>query len=118
MTPGHPPPLNEKKPFYKAILESSTPMLQPADGIPETDLLPSLLNLSKSPAESHDAWKIFTKAKSALQNGARLENISWRLYHMKLAKEKEINKKKKNIFGLPVVDFGLCRIIKKNGILF
>jgi hypothetical protein len=37
---------------------------------------------------SYDAWKIFTKAKSALQNGDRLENLSWRIYHMNIIKNR------------------------------
>lgn len=57
----------------------------PACQTPPDDLLPSLLSMSKSPTESFDAWKIFTKAKDALQDGVRLENISWRLYHMNIA---------------------------------
>jgi hypothetical protein len=42
---------------------------------------------SKSKQDSHDAWRLFSKAKGALEDGERLENISWRLFHMKLSKE-------------------------------
>lgn len=42
---------------------------------------------SKAGSESHDAWRLFSKAKNALEDGARLENLSWRLFHMKLMKD-------------------------------
>lgn len=42
---------------------------------------------SKAGLESHDAWRLFSKAKNALEDGARLENLSWRLFHMKVTKE-------------------------------
>ena len=49
----------------------------------------SLVDLVSSKAGSgcHDAWRLFSKAKNALEDGARLENLSWRLFHMKLSKE-------------------------------
>ena len=52
----------------------------------------SLVDLvsSKAGSESHDAWRLFSKAKNALEDGARLENLSWRLFHMKLTKEVSI----------------------------
>ena len=31
--------------------------------------------------ELEKTWKICTKAKDALENGVRLENLSWRLWH-------------------------------------
>ncbi|KAI8915096.1 hypothetical protein BC831DRAFT_487716 [Entophlyctis helioformis] len=65
-----------------------TPQTQQQPAIP-VDLIPSLIQHSKSPADSHDYWRLFTKAKDALPNGARLENLSWRLFHMKLSKERE-----------------------------
>jgi arginine decarboxylase-like protein len=40
---------------------------------------------SKSNRNSHDAWRLFSKAKHALEDGARLENLSWRLFHMKVS---------------------------------
>jgi hypothetical protein len=42
-------------------------------------------------SSSHDAWRIFSKAKGALEDGARLENISWRLFHMKLNEKVVLN---------------------------
>lgn len=54
----------------------------------------SLVDLvsSKAGSESHDAWRLFSKAKNALEDGARLENLSWRLFHMKLL-PKEVRKR-------------------------
>ncbi|KAJ3329663.1 hypothetical protein HDU76_007444 [Blyttiomyces sp. JEL0837] len=60
-----------------------------------TDLLPSLISSAKSAAESQDIWKLFTKAKDAIPNGARLENLSWRLLHMNLSKEREREKRER-----------------------
>jgi arginine decarboxylase-like protein len=39
---------------------------------------------SKSTRSSHDAWRLFSKAKHALEDGARLENLSWRLFYLKV----------------------------------
>ncbi|KAI6102016.1 hypothetical protein EDD16DRAFT_1856792, partial [Pisolithus croceorrhizus] len=39
--------------------------------------------------QGHDAltglWTLFTKCKESLQDGRRLENISWRLWHREFA---------------------------------
>jgi hypothetical protein len=35
---------------------------------------------------SLDIWKICTRAKDAFPQGERLENLTWRLMHLKLAK--------------------------------
>jgi hypothetical protein len=40
---------------------------------------------AKSNRSSHDAWRLFSKAKHALEDGARLENLSWRLFHLKVS---------------------------------
>ncbi|KAJ3042971.1 hypothetical protein HDV00_006278 [Rhizophlyctis rosea] len=53
------------------------------------DILPSLINSAKRAEDSHDFWKLCSKAKDALPNGARLENLTWRLMHMNLNKERE-----------------------------
>ena len=84
-----------------------------------TDWVPSVISHSKSLADSHEVWRLFTKAKDALPNGQRLENLSWRLLHMKLSKQRSTSMNtttttntttsvsqrpivKNNIFGLPI----------------
>jgi hypothetical protein len=56
---------------------------------------PLLLSLMQQKNEqtqesSQQAWRIFSKAKGALEDGIRLENISWRLFHMNLASENPV----------------------------
>ncbi|KAJ3191118.1 hypothetical protein HK101_008079, partial [Irineochytrium annulatum] len=60
-------------------------------------ILPSLISsAAKSPADSQDIWRLCTKARDALPNGARLENLSWRLMHMSLKnKERKEEKERK-----------------------
>jgi Fungal protein of unknown function (DUF1752) len=41
----------------------------------------NIQNLLKT-KNSQSYWRIFSKAKNALEDGHRLENISWRLFHM------------------------------------
>ncbi|KAI9006236.1 hypothetical protein BC832DRAFT_592320 [Gaertneriomyces semiglobifer] len=56
-------------------------------------LFPSLLSSAKSSSDNHDVWKLFTKVKEALPNGARLENMTWRLMALrKQAEERAKNK--------------------------
>jgi Fungal protein of unknown function (DUF1752) len=50
--------------------------------------LPSLLSLS-SPQDSFGLWRIYTKAKGALLDGQRMENISWRMYHMQTSESQD-----------------------------
>ncbi|CAO3610098.1 unnamed protein product [Cunninghamella blakesleeana] len=45
--------------------------------------------------EVHQTWKICTKIKDALENGSRLENISWRKWYLKNQKIKEATYKRK-----------------------
>ncbi|KAJ1561838.1 hypothetical protein HK096_003161 [Nowakowskiella sp. JEL0078] len=53
----------------------------------------SLLDDGISPFDSLDFWKLCTKAKDSLPNGARLENLTWRIMHMNLNKERERTKR-------------------------
>jgi hypothetical protein len=54
----------------------------------EAEPAKSILDLvsSNTGTESHHAWQLFSKAKNALEDGARLENLSWRLFNMRLQK--------------------------------
>ncbi|KAI8846509.1 hypothetical protein BC829DRAFT_434503 [Chytridium lagenaria] len=73
-------------------------------------LLPTLLSsAARSPADSQDIWRLCSKAKDALPNGARLENLSWRLMHMSLSREKKIKllhqKEAEEVGGMALDDF-------------
>ncbi|KAJ3093965.1 hypothetical protein HDU97_008778 [Phlyctochytrium planicorne] len=54
-------------------------------------LLPALLSsAARSASDSQDIWRLCTKAKDALPHGARLENLSFRLMHMSLSRERRM----------------------------
>ncbi|KAJ3010456.1 hypothetical protein HKX48_007391 [Thoreauomyces humboldtii] len=57
-------------------------------------LLPSLLSSETSFDDNNDVWKLFTKVKEAFPNGARLENMTWRLMHLQKKRELEREKKR------------------------
>lgn len=48
----------------------------------------NITNLLKT-ENTQTAWRLFSKAKNALEDGHRLENLSWRLFHMKMQKDSE-----------------------------
>lgn len=52
------------------------------------EIVPSLITNSKNSVESHDFWKLCTKVKATTPNGFRLENLTWRLMHLRLKDEK------------------------------
>lgn len=67
---------------------SSTPSPPGSPSHIDISIVPSLLNKNENPTDSHDFWKLCTKARDALPNGARLENLTWRLMHMSLTKRR------------------------------
>ncbi|KAI8819427.1 uncharacterized protein EV422DRAFT_112579 [Fimicolochytrium jonesii] len=73
------------KPFSAAV--HSPGLLDDANAF-----LPSILNRDTSVDDNNDVWKLFSKVKEAVPNGARLENMTWRLMHMQKKKEKEKEK--------------------------
>ncbi|KAJ3179076.1 hypothetical protein HDU85_005031 [Gaertneriomyces sp. JEL0708] len=54
----------------------------------DTSKLVSLIKSAKESEDGVQVWKLCAKAKDALPEGARLENITWRLMHMSLSKHK------------------------------
>ncbi|KAJ3213636.1 hypothetical protein HDU67_002637 [Dinochytrium kinnereticum] len=72
------------------------PLPQAQDGTDDATLatiLPTLLSsAARSASDSQDIWRLCTKAKDALPNGARLENLSWRLMHMSLIRERRLKR--------------------------
>ncbi|SAL95759.1 hypothetical protein [Absidia glauca] len=60
------------------------PILLKLQGV--SDLLDDL-NVDSD--ELHDAWRVCTKAKQALENGSRLENMSWRRWFRHVHKQHE-----------------------------
>ncbi|KAJ3280389.1 hypothetical protein HK104_000706 [Borealophlyctis nickersoniae] len=52
-------------------------------------LFPSLLTSATTSSDNHDVWRLFTKVKEALPNGARVENLTWRLMHLRKVKEEK-----------------------------
>ena len=48
-------------------------------GILNDELIQYITSKTQIISESHDAWKLFNKAKEVLPNGERLENLSWRI---------------------------------------
>lgn len=46
---------------------------------------------AKDPLATH-LWRLYAKAKAGLPNGARMENITWRMMSLKLNKQKEQEK--------------------------
>lgn len=42
---------------------------------------------SNKPSTTRQVWKLYSKAKDNLQNGSRLENLSWRMMAMTLKKK-------------------------------
>ncbi|KAJ3054220.1 hypothetical protein HK097_002389 [Rhizophlyctis rosea] len=52
---------------------------------PDT-LFPSLFTAATTSADNQDLWRLFTKVKEAVPNGARVENMTWRLMHMRKKK--------------------------------
>ncbi|KAJ3321953.1 hypothetical protein HDV06_003690 [Boothiomyces sp. JEL0866] len=85
--------MNTNQPVSTDIsLESRKPLLKSLiSGKEEKDNeRQSIVELVKSKrTDSHDAWRLFSKAKHALEDGARLENISWRLFHMTLKNQEK-----------------------------
>ena len=69
---------SSKKTLYNLILGVD------AEKEPLTENVVELFQKSKQ--DSHLSWRLFSKAKHALEDGERLENMSWRLFHMKLTK--------------------------------
>lgn len=57
----------------------------PFDASPVTNFLAS----SGSMVDSPDLWRLATKAKDALPNGARLENLTWRAMHLTRMKREQ-----------------------------
>jgi hypothetical protein len=71
-------------------------------------------------SDSHDAWRLFSKAKHALEDGARLENLSWRLFHMKLKstdppKEEEVEEVKTKTTKAAVIQMDTV-LVKKEAV--
>lgn len=42
---------------------------------------------NQPPSTTSQVWKLYSKAKDNLQNGSRLENLSWRMMTMTLKKK-------------------------------
>ncbi|KAJ3124616.1 hypothetical protein HK098_000953 [Nowakowskiella sp. JEL0407] len=95
--------MDARKLEYIRLLFESDPKLSKQNIIPQrthveendkstNKALPSSL-LGNPSVDSHDFWKLCTKAKDALPNGARLENLTWRIMHMNLNKERERKEK-------------------------
>ncbi|KAJ3057196.1 hypothetical protein HK097_011201 [Rhizophlyctis rosea] len=91
-TPRIQPTIMETLPASPISHTSEAPS---TDAAATADILPSLIHSAKRAEDSHDFWKLCTKAKDALPNGARLENLTWRLMHMNLNKERERKEREK-----------------------
>ncbi|KAJ3080812.1 hypothetical protein HK102_002790, partial [Quaeritorhiza haematococci] len=61
---------------------TDTEMLESAE-----DILPSLVSTAKTATENHDIWRLFTRVKEIFPNGARLENMTWRMMHLRKDKK-------------------------------
>jgi len=69
--------------FPTALSPPATPGRSKTDNVFSSVVKPA----SNCPTESHDIWKLFTRAKDVLgTDGARLENLSWRLMHLNMRK--------------------------------
>ncbi|KAJ3115770.1 hypothetical protein HDU96_011118 [Phlyctochytrium bullatum] len=91
-----PPPPSVSAESNEALLESTST----ASDAALARILPALLSsAAASPADSQDVWRLCSKAKDALPNGARLENLSWRLMHMSLNKERRAREQQQRKHG-------------------
>lgn len=57
-------------------------------GVDGAQIRPSLLQTHAADL-GLEQWRAFAKAKTALLNGERLENLSWRLYSLRISKSRE-----------------------------
>jgi len=62
------------------------------DGGPSKLLQPVLPALAQTPTDAvhaRELWRVFSKVRDAVENGARLENLSWRLWYKSLGARPE-----------------------------
>lgn len=79
-----------------AALEGTMGLPEKTNTFQDMGPVTALLASPASVADSPELWRLATRAKDALPNGARLENLTWRAMHMSMKKREQDKQRRSN----------------------